>query len=504
MSQTRHEAVISKNESQLAALIQQNDELSAKNAYLECAAITQQQNLIRQEERQSTLNRQAGELHQRQLFQQYQLGRREQSSLQLQQELAQVRGRNRERPTIPTNQQFVPDTTNRLVRPRNIASATGVTDCPPREFGPRGDATRVLPPPMVIPDINRGTESPYNASTNTSLGFTPLPCVGFPNMVLDACPSFTPTSFQNWKREVKLRIAGQPGASVTQLLAKLTHVLPLAVKTEPLLYMEQTEGDPQRRTINRITDLVDSRFGRTDSERACSWLTAFAEFKLEAQENYKDFWSRFTRCVAKLNPLGMPLSGKIVFSRAIHALRLPAGKLPIALPALETHPGRFSVSGLREITIRMYETRKTGGDSAEVYASESNQIMDSKQTFHADWGYGGENDWNWEEGEAGMIHETETSEIILEDGSIILMKPKKHNKPRNTPGSNEAARRGDVGTFSHMPNRKGKGNDKSACLRCGDPSRHWRDCPHPFRERLESRISSEGKGKTFTVEEMAG
>ena len=122
-----------------------------------------------------------------------------------------------------------------------------------------------------------------------SLGYTPLPCVGFPNMVLDSCPTFTPTTFQNWKREAKLWIAGQPGASVTQLLAKLIRVLPLAVKTESLLYMGQTDKNPQIRTINHIMDLVDARYGRTDSERACSRLAAFTEFKRETQGNYKDF-----------------------------------------------------------------------------------------------------------------------------------------------------------------------------------------------------------------------
>ena len=108
-------------------------------------------------------------------------------------------------------------------------------------------------------------------------------------------------------------------------------------------------------------DILDSLFGRADSERACSWLAAFAEFKRGTQENYKDFWARFTRRVPKLESLGMPMSDKVVFSRAIHALRLPDGQMPIVLSALETRPGRFSVDGLREIAIRMYETHKPGG-----------------------------------------------------------------------------------------------------------------------------------------------
>lgn len=98
-------------------------------------------------------------------------------------------------------------------------------------------------------------------------------------MVVDVCPSFTPATFRNWKREIKLRIAGQTGASVTQLLAKLTHALPLEVKTEALLCMGQTERQPESRPIATIINMLDSRFGRTDSEKTRPWITAFAAFK---------------------------------------------------------------------------------------------------------------------------------------------------------------------------------------------------------------------------------
>ena len=276
-------------------------------------------------------------------------------------------------------------------------------------------------------------------------------------MVVDPCPSFTPNTFQNWKREIKLWIAGQPGATVTQLLAKLIRVLPLSVKTESLIYMEQTELCPETRPIAAIMDVVDSRFGRTDSERACAWLTSFTEFKRETQENYKDFWSRFTRCVSKLEALGMPTNDKVVFNRASHALRLPDGQLPIVLSAMETRPDRYSVGALRGITIRTYETHKSIGDPTEVYSATANPGYDSLNTCHA-WENGWEeSDWAWNEEEWGPNLEEDVSGIMLEDGPIMLMKPKKPTKPRNAPGIHEASRRGAVRNFSNTPNRKGKG-----------------------------------------------
>ena len=144
--------------------------------------------------------------------------------------------------------------------------------------------------PVLLP-VNQSDNNVKDPGkiTSDSHGYNLLPYFFYPNMMVDSCPPFTPATFQNWKREVKLRIAGQPGATVTQILAKLIHILPLSVKTDALLYMESTEGQVESRSVDKIMQLLDRRFGRTDSERACSWLTAFTEFKRENGENYKDF-----------------------------------------------------------------------------------------------------------------------------------------------------------------------------------------------------------------------
>ena len=172
--------------------------------------------------------------------------------------------------------------------------------------------------------------------TVESRGYDPMPSRCYPNMMLDPCPPFTPNMYQNWKREIKLWIAGQPGATVTQILAKLIRVMPLSTKAEALMYMESTERSPESRSVDRVIEMLDVRYARTDSERACSWLTAFTEFKRESNENYKDFWARFNRCTAKLTALGMGMTDQVIFNRSIQALRVPGGQLPIILSALET------------------------------------------------------------------------------------------------------------------------------------------------------------------------
>ena len=300
-------------------------------------------------------------------------------------------------------------------------------------------------------------------------------------MVVEACPAFAPNTFQNWEREIKLWISGKPGETVTQLLSKPIRVLPLAVKTEALIYMGQSERIPADRPIAAIMDPMGGWYARTDSERARAWLSAFADFKREAQGNCKDFWARFARCVAKLEALGMPMGEKVVCARSIRALRLPDGQLPIALSEMETRPDRFSVSALREITIRMYATHKTGGDPTEVYDVDTPVNHDARNTFHAkenDWGG---NDWACPDEDWYYGMEGEAEELALEDGTIMSMKRKKPTKPQNAPGVREASRRGAVGDFSHIPNLEGNGAGKSVRLRCGDPPHRWRECPHPFR-----------------------
>ena len=257
--------------------------------------------------------------------------------------------------------------------------------------------------------------------------------------------------------------------------------------------MGRTEQTPAIRTIAAIMDLLDARYAKTDSERARAWLTSFTEFKRETGENYKDFWARFTRFVAKLEALGMPMGDKVVSKRVIRALRLPDGQLPIVLSSLETRPDRFSAKALQEITIRMYETHKSGGDSSDVYNATTPANTESQEVYRA-----GDNDWfadDWYDDHVDWENEQddEVTEVTLEDGSIMLMKPKKPTKPRDAPGIREASRMGAVKTFSHIPNRKGKGGRKSVCLRCGDPSHHRTQRTHPFRETLCPRFSHKRK-----------
>ena len=48
--------------------------------------------------------------------------------------------------------------------------------------------------------------------------------------------------------------------------------------------MESTGNYPETLAVDRIMGMMDSRYTRTDSERARSRLTAYTEFKRENQE----------------------------------------------------------------------------------------------------------------------------------------------------------------------------------------------------------------------------
>ena len=281
VSQVKHEATLASNEVQMQALIQSNAELTARNQMLGQHAEQQRKYLEKQEEYQRNLTNATAEIHSQQVNHQQQLGAHSQATLQMRQELNQMRQDNRQR-----SAEARPENPHPVKTPVNLMPkiSSELTHNPGLQFGPKEPDSRRLPQFPTAPLPTPSADSPFRMPTNAEWGFTPVPRIGFPNMVVDPIPAFTPNTFQNWKREIKLRISGQPGASTTQLLAKLIHVLPLAVKTEALLYMDQTERQPEERPIATIINMLDARFGRTDSERACSWLTAFTEFKRDERE----------------------------------------------------------------------------------------------------------------------------------------------------------------------------------------------------------------------------
>ena len=529
----KHEDVIQRNDQTVANLIQHSQVLWERNRVLEekheqhaAAALIHGQ----------TVNQQTGVLYQEQQHCKSNLDEQNARMLNLQRDLGRLKEENLDRSTVrpnptpmlgPSHAQRLKDQYHVATGQSQMPNQRGNESWPPTYFGKgTGEGPRLDqryqqvfaneshgPPRLHYPTFHRDTSMnqscfrcdvdqestpiehgfrPQGAKgvgtipdpgrvTTEAKGYDPMPSMCYPNMMIDPCPPFTPNMFQNWKREVKLWVAGQPGATVTQILAKLIHVLPLSTKTEALTYMESTEQCPEKRTVNQIMEMMDARYARTDSERACSWLNAFTEFKRESSENYKDFWARFNRCTAKLAALGMAMTDQVVFNRAIQALRVPEGQLPIILSALETRPDRFSIDSLKDITIRMYETHRPKIDSTEVFAAGHGQ--NPMQSTHSDQTtvdeLESEEDWD------------DSMAVTMEDGSVFLMKPKKATKSRNAPGIHEAAKRGAVNTFRNVPNQKGKG----VCIRCGDPSHHWRECPHPFRERLDSRFSIKGTGK---------
>ena len=217
------------------------------------------------------------------------------------------------------------------------------------------------------------TEDPVDSAvfpsrTDASNGFNPnnmnrgsIPAPGpiqwlLPNDMIDACPVFTPNTYQNWRREAKLRKMAQVGGNQTQLISKIVTALPLNSRMGALSYLESAASNPESLSAAAVMQISNDRYGKTDSERAWAWLSSFAEFKRENAENYKDRWARFARCAESSNARGMDLAESIIPHRPIQAMGLPGGKLPILLAALETSPNPTSITTLMELSIKMYET----------------------------------------------------------------------------------------------------------------------------------------------------
>ena len=199
-------------------------------------------------------------------------------------------------------------------------------------------------------------------------------------------------------------------------------VLPLNSRMETLKYLEESESCPERRRLDDVIQMLDTRYGRTDSEKAWAWLTGFANFRREPQGNYKGFRTRYSRCVTRLEAHGMVMKEEVVFHRSLQALRLPEGQLPIVLATLETFPAPHSVHALKALAIKMFETHKNAVDSSEVYQTQ----VDSRAEVE-DGDVTGEGEFEFTDG----------------DGTIYLMRPKRIQNPRthlvqlNQPGGDQ-------------------------------------------------------------------
>ena len=137
----------------------------------------------------------------------------------------------------------------------------------------------------------------------------------------------------------------------------------------------QTENPPQLRSFEEVMNMANQRFGKLIQKghgRGCHHSRSLKEREGWA-ENFKDFWTRFARCVTRSNAHGLPLSESVVFHLAIQALRIHEGKLPILLATLGTFPNPTSVEALKSLTIKMYETHRGELDSSEVYAPNVSQ-----------------------------------------------------------------------------------------------------------------------------------
>ena len=99
--------------------------------------------------------------------------------------------------------------------------------------------------------------------------------VTMPTERIGNCPVFDPHGYQQWRREVKLRPGSQAGATATQLLSKIITKLPLSVKTNALNYMGEAGKSSIARTPKTF-DLLDARYGKTDTEKTRMLISQFA------------------------------------------------------------------------------------------------------------------------------------------------------------------------------------------------------------------------------------
>ena len=123
-------------------------------------------------------------------------------------------------------------------------------------------------PPPVHPRPNsdhctRCVPGAHRESPPSTVPSNPMSGSATPPEV-DACPPFTPSTYQHWKREVRLWSESFPTATTSQLLAKIIAVLPQPSKLAGLSYMGQTGTAVETRSIQALITILDARYGEPD------------------------------------------------------------------------------------------------------------------------------------------------------------------------------------------------------------------------------------------------
>ena len=154
-----------------------------------------------------------------------------------------------------------------------------------------GDLFRPMPPP-VPPRPNfdhcaRCVPGTQPESFPSTVPPNPMSWSAAPPVV-DACPPCTPSAYQHWKREVRLWLESFLTAATSKLLDKIISVFPRPSKLDGLSYMDQTGNAVETRSIQALATFPDARYGKTDSERALSWLNQFTAFVRTKNENLED------------------------------------------------------------------------------------------------------------------------------------------------------------------------------------------------------------------------
>ena len=136
--------------------------------------------------------------------------------------------------------------------------------------------------PKLEPKLQNGAENHLFGRNSSNQGATHAPTATkwfLPSGMIDTRPVYTPSLYQNWCREAKLRRSAQSGAKSNQPIAQISTVFPMNPRMEISTYLEKLNSPPENRSVDAVMQLMNTRYGKTDSARAWSWLTSLAESK---------------------------------------------------------------------------------------------------------------------------------------------------------------------------------------------------------------------------------
>ena len=398
----------------------------------------------------------------------------ERSLVQQQQDLAELRRKNRDRSSVPQPGMEYFYTPPILSSTENCVSHLRDND-DQLFFDTRLDEMPPRHESNLFPDHGDSRRAKRSVSSDCYGGSSNLPVIS--NSKISPPPSFEPQRFLAWRRDFEFWRDLYWYISDSQLLSVTGLSASAVLRNYLIRFVRETRQDPKARSLKNFLDSLQVHFAASNREREAQYLDELLGIHRDSAESIQSFWFRFDELRFRLEGSGIEIPDKMMFLRLMKCLGMtPPMRLSI-ISTLNCRCLEHSILNLRTVTIELFGVYKE-----MIGKIDSAHLVNENES---------------------EFNETASSTLVAR-GKARPRKPSMEvNAIRNSMAAanipNQTMHQSDVLPAAEAPSRVGR------CWRCGKTDHLLKQCPMPFTKLLafapKRPFNKPGSGLLLTEEE---